>query len=204
MARSNHNHNQRSGGFTIIELMLALTVLSVVLVSAAAGLIQVGRMYYKSVITVRTQDTSRNIINEVSQNVQFSNGLPTIVREDPNDPTSQVQVVCFGAKRYTTAPTPPFGLYRDTGPNECTAATTLGVDGVELVGQNMRLTKLQITPLDAKGIQYRVTVWVAYGDNDVLEPDPSNPERLVCKGSEVGSEFCAISELSTVVSRRLL
>lgn len=210
MAHIKLHTSNKSHGFTIIELMLALTVFSVVLVTAASGLIQIGRMYYKSVITTRTQDASRNIINELSQSIQFSKDNPAIVRADPDDPTSQAIAFCVGAKRFTPSlnqqvsddPT-VVALYRDTGPNECEPATSFS-DGVELVGQNMRLTRFDVTPLDNENVQYRVTVWVAYGDDEVLEADPSNPDRFICSGSEVGSEFCAISELSTVVSRRLL
>lgn len=210
MVRIGSRLSNKSHGFTIIELMLALTVFSVILVAASAGLIQIGRMYYKSVITVRTQDTSRNIINELSRSIQFSKDKPEIIRVDPNNPNSQALALCVGTKRFTpllnqqvTDDSTAVALYRDTGPNECEPATSFS-DGVELVGQNMRLTRFDVTPLDDKNIQYRLTVWVAYGDDEVLEIDPNNPNRFICTGSEVGSEFCAISELSTVVSRRLL
>ncbi len=64
-------------GFTIIELLLATAVFSLVLVGATSALIQIGRMYYKGLTTSNTQETARRIMEDVSRNIQFSGATPT-------------------------------------------------------------------------------------------------------------------------------
>jgi hypothetical protein len=72
---------------------------------------------------------------------------------------------------------------------------------VELLQQRMRLAKLQITPIGAGGELYRITIRVVYGDDDLI----SNPtqDNAACKVSISGSQYCAQSDLSTVVKKRI-
>ena len=193
-------------GFTLVELMIAMTVFSLVLVAASAGLIQVGRTYYKGVITSRTQDTSRSIIDEISRSVQFSGESPDLVR----DGSGNLAAMCLGNTRYSirtdvqVGDTNPHGLYKDDAGATCASAdlTTPQTGGVELLGSNMRFSEFDVEALGDQ--QYRIVVWVVYGDDDLLEVDPNNADRTICRGSAVGGQFCALGELSTVVTRRLL
>lgn len=68
--------------FTIIELMIATLVFSVILLLLSTGLIQIGKNYYKGNLQSRTQETARNIIDEISRGIQFSGD--TIVTPDPD------------------------------------------------------------------------------------------------------------------------
>lgn len=210
--RKNKRINTNESGFTILELMLAMTVFSLVLVAAAAGLIQVGRMYYKSVITTRTQDTNRAVIDEITRSVQFSGSIPNIV-EDAD--TGDIMAFCVGNVRYTPNPDPnavvgdgsTIGLFKDeVGSSSCPAESDLsslaGSDGTELLGEHMRLTRFEVDSIPDTD-QYRVTVWIAYGDEDDLFHIDEDTNRYTCQSGAIGSEFCAISELSSVVSRRL-
>jgi hypothetical protein len=66
----------------------------------------------------------------------------------------------------------------------------------------MRLQTFTVTPLDSEhpdGDAFKVTVKVVYGDDDLLD-NVNNPTS--CKGSVVGGQWCAISELSSVVYSR--
>src|SRR5690348_3775172 len=64
----------RNSGFTIIELLIATAVFSVVLVIVTTGIIQFSRVYYKSVNEANTQAAARNIMDTVSQAIQFGGG----------------------------------------------------------------------------------------------------------------------------------
>lgn len=116
-----------------------------------------------------------------------------------------------------------------TRPNQnCTAAdiisgtpapTTKG-SARELLGRNMRLDRLTLT---SSGGVWKVSARVVFGDDDLLckskntttdtctststlsdaeltSNDPAND--LICK-PQIGSQFCAVSELSNSVYRRL-
>src|SRR6266545_6126580 len=61
-------------GFTIMELLIATVVFSVVLLVVTAGILQIARVYYKGVTEANTQNTVRTIIDTISQAIQFSGG----------------------------------------------------------------------------------------------------------------------------------
>ena len=70
-------------------------------------------------------------------------------------------------------------------------------NGREVLSEDMRLTKFEITQ---DGAIYNISIGIAYGDDDLLSVVDN---RYVCEGNKVGLEFCAISELSTSVLKRI-
>src|SRR5437667_5654433 len=74
-----HATPQRTSGFTIIELMIATVIFSVVLLLITAGIMQVARVYYKGVTEANTQSTARSIVDTISQAIQFDGGNITTV-----------------------------------------------------------------------------------------------------------------------------
>lgn len=94
-------------GFTILELMIATVVFSVILLVVATALVQLGNMYYKGQVTVRTQETARQVADEISQEVQFSGqaittGTATLDNSNVSDPLV-AGAICIGNTRYTYA-----------------------------------------------------------------------------------------------------
>jgi prepilin-type N-terminal cleavage/methylation domain-containing protein len=79
--------------------------------------------------------------------------------------------------------------------------------GQEMLGQNMRLSKLTITPGSIMGL-YNIDVQVTYGADDLLNNATTVNGGLSgevvtnCKG-EVGQQFCATSELQATVEKRI-
>lgn len=66
-----------SSGFTIVELMIALTILSVILVIGTVVLIQIGALYSKGINAADLQNANRNIVADVSGQLQFSGKVPS-------------------------------------------------------------------------------------------------------------------------------
>lgn len=212
MARRTTDSNQR--GFTIVELMIATTVFSIILLIAATTLIQIGRMYYKGVITSKTQNVTRSIMDDVSRSIQFSSGNGSQA-SDNNPPR---QAYCIGSTRYTyvlgkqvsSNPQGPnqtrHALWQDSADSSNCGFNLPDLqqakpssDGKELLEEHMRLQDFSVTAQPQSNDTYTVNVKVIYGDDDLLD-DPSNP--TTCKGSVVGGQWCAISELKTVVYSR--
>lgn len=206
---------QNQAGFTLIELMIATTIFAVILLAATVTLIQVGRMYYKGVITSKTQNAARTITDDITRTLQFSGG--TAPRIGPIAGTPQTWAVCFADKRLSFAlnvQAPEqinHALWQETvaGPSTCasnpvnlTATNPGGLDGKDLLEQHMRLTKLEVTQSPGSAEVYNVTVGVAYGATDLFNLDGlGNP--VSCKGTVVGGQWCAISEINTQVFRRV-
>lgn len=96
--------NQR--GFTILELMIATVIFSVLLLGAATLLVQIGRLYYKGVVSSRTQETVRNVTDDIGRTLQFSG--EAITRHNPAfrdvaTPNGSVRIhsFCVGSTRYS-------------------------------------------------------------------------------------------------------
>ena len=226
-------------GFTIVEVLIATLVFSLILIGAMAALIQMGRLYQKGVVAAKTQEANRNLIAEISQSVQFSK--LDIVPPGPSMPISaplahdvpDTGFFCIGPRRYTYAIDRQYvpgsantssitnpsnrnyknkkhSLWVDLPPGGCNATVSLAApipnldndapssNGRDLLPENMRISKLNIVGASA-GV-WTIEVSLVYGDSDLLRYDGGKYE---CTGSLVGREYCALSELSTVVQRRL-
>lgn len=93
-----------SRGFTLLELLIATMVFSVILLGATAGLIQLGRMYFKGIVTNKTQETTRQIADEISQQVQFGgNTVVTGQTATYAGGALPVKSFCIGNQRYSYA-----------------------------------------------------------------------------------------------------
>lgn len=214
----------QAGGFTIVELMIATGVFSVILMLCATGIIQVGRMFYKGTITDRTQDTARLVVDDISQSIQFgvsaTNFWQTSSMSYAYDNDSVlVKSLCLGSVRYSyttdrslgsnTATQSPHVLWKDRIASN-SACTPLDItkssppnsssDGIEMLGDNMRLTSNFSVPYTTSTGLWNITVTVSYGDNDVFI-DGSNYTQ--CIGSNNGGQFCASSTINTQVVKRL-
>lgn len=217
---------RKQQGFTIIELLIATTIFSVILLAAAASLIQISRLYYKGVISARTQAAARSITDDISRTIQFTSGKvtpPGLALGSPGQ-----KVLCAGDVRYTFVENMKVNdslngtadqenhairhaLWQDgVSAGSCTNdldmksanpyQSTPTQEGREILDRNMRLTKLTLTPLNPQQDQYSLTVGVIYGDDDLLD-NPDNPTK--CKTAVAGAQWCASSELTTQVYRRV-
>ncbi|HMS50294.1 MAG TPA: prepilin-type N-terminal cleavage/methylation domain-containing protein [Candidatus Saccharibacteria bacterium] len=188
-------------GFTLVELLIASSVFSVILLLLTFGMLQIGKVYYKGTTSSRTQAVARNISDEISQSIQFAGGAVT-----PLSVSGDTTTFCIGDKGYwfkldKKLKDEPHVFVVDS--SQC-AVSFVGTPPQlkrsqrELMVQNTRLTRL-IVNYDAARKGYGVVVRVAAGDNDMFEGDDPNNN---CKGG-AGGQFCAVSELYTFVQKRL-
>lgn len=205
----------KDGGFTIIELMIATTVFSLVLLLCSFGLIQIGRTYNKGITSARAQETARTIMDEVSRAIQFSggtvattasgrsDGVPYVfciderrysfvtdrqLKDSPEDNTQVRHVLVADAYPGCSASSPPLPLTNNS--------FVLPAGAREMMASNMRLARLDITYLGNN--LYQVAIRVVAGEDDLLDASHNN-----CLNVRAGTQFCAVSELTTVVQKRL-
>jgi prepilin-type N-terminal cleavage/methylation domain-containing protein len=220
--------NKSMSGFTIIELMISTTIFSLVLMICLGGILQITKMYYRSVTQNNTRETARSIADEIGEAIRFSSqsialGAPVVGPQiTVDDTTEDTSYFCIGNKRYTYAidrqvkPEPKVGLkekkhalWVDT-PEACSAAADLDDEnladggGRDLVPVNMRLYELSVSSVGTSGDMFEISVGVAYGDDDLLSPRPADsPTELTCEGAFAGVEFCATTNLRVTVQKRL-
>ena len=209
-------------GFTIIELMIATLVFSMVLILITVGVLSFTKAYYRGINQSNTQNTARTLMENVAQAIQFSGDQVT----SPIDTTGSNGSVgfCIGSTRYSyllgyqlTDDTPnatlsqaKHSILRDT-PGLCGGLSAqdvraTGATGTEMLQPKMRLSKLSVVQ-SSDGL-YKVTVRVVYGDDDLLYSPSGNAAGAQasdanCKTGISGSQFCAASELSTTVKKRI-
>jgi prepilin-type N-terminal cleavage/methylation domain-containing protein len=183
--------NQKA--FTIVELMIATAILSVILILVTAMMIGIGNLYYKGSSQAEIQDNIRSITDTIAQDLQL-NGSSLLT--DPHVNSGDPRSYCIGTTRYTyvlgqeitsASPAPTYQsnhvLWRDTVDagtcpempaanfNSLTLNTSdpNGTDGTELIGPNSMLTNFSITGNGAAGgSPFTVMISEAYGSNDLL------------------------------------
>jgi hypothetical protein len=222
--------NRRQAGFTIVELLIATVVFTLVLLVITSGVVHFTHAYYKGVHQSATQTTSRNVTNTIAQNLQYGGGknnynpgLP--IDADKND------FICIGDIQIDYELGAQLGkdsnygvLVSTINPATGCRAYNIGQSGRELLAPNMRLTNLKVENV---GNVYTITAGVAYGDLDLLcfrSVAPSTSQggcdktalpfsaftdanwytdgtTVSCRNDN-SSEFCAVSHLSTSVVAR--
>lgn len=209
----------QEAGFTIIELLIATTVLTLILLLSTVMITSIGTLYYKGVTLSQTQDSTRSIADQVVQDIQLTSGV--VSNGTTTFGSTVVSAMCIGTVRYSyildrqigtdsTAPANQIKhvLWRDTVssgaaclPADITldpvGSTPATVNGMELVGNKSRLTAFSaVSPLSSS--LYAIDVGVAFGDNDLLSGSGATTR---CNGG-VADHFCAVSTLSTAAIRR--
>jgi prepilin-type N-terminal cleavage/methylation domain-containing protein len=254
-------HNQR--GFTIVELMIALTIMSIILLLSSVVLLEVGKLYAKGKNSVTLQNASRAIILDVSSELQLNGATPFSCSPVPNGSnaagcatnsafgtsiattpfSADIYAYCIGTTRYSfvldmkeVSGTPnavsmnrhviwkdtmvadttckPLNITKQTPDPLPGALASVAGSGSELAPINTRLTRFYVQAQSA-GI-YALDVWMIYGDKSQSTVTTSTgPGGCVvgtgsssCAGYSTciggaGQEYCALSPLSTVISRRL-
>ena len=211
-------------GFTIVELMIATAIFSTILLICTTAMIQVGRYYYKGVNSARTQESARNIIEQISLPVQLSGYEPYPIPFNTNNYNGlDVYAFCIGNDRYNfaidvqvtdglpdstynPARQSPHALWKDktTDPSCPTADLTLNkpssdaATGKELLNSGMRIKALSVAPVVGNPSLWSVDVSLLYGDSDLIDPATGN-----CISSSIGGSFCGVSDLHTTVYRRV-
>jgi prepilin-type N-terminal cleavage/methylation domain-containing protein len=208
MKQINKNHQ---AGFTIVELLIATTVFSIVLVTALAGFIHIGKLFYKGVSITQTQTTASQIMQDVTGHFRTADNVSLLSH------TQGYYYYCVGNARYTfrlnhkvdnlsvnhDADTGNYGLLEDllSSSSSCAppCSDTSGVCtppyvklgsqspsfGVkELLSPNMRLAVFDIANSSLAKF-YSISLVVAYGDDDLLGCSIST-DINICAGVPFG------------------
>ncbi len=211
---------RKQTGFTIIELTIATTIFSIILVGAQAGFIEIGRLFYKGVSTTQTQQTASNILADIKNNIQTAPSIT--LKTSANGYT----YYCVGNTRYTVninhevdlssqetyGAGGNYGLLRDSlsgstacaapcdPATSCPAGTTALNNPSELLGNKMRLMQFDISQPDSSGSPnlYNVSMVAVYGDDNALGYTNQNDITTVfCNGSSSKQQFCSVSRLNS-------
>jgi type II secretory pathway pseudopilin PulG len=227
MHRDKFFRRPAAAGFTIVELMIATLVFSVILLVVTYGVISFTKNYYKGVNSSTTQNTARNVIDAVSQAIET--GQSTLSTSSAASSGGTVDTYCFGNTQFDYILNSELGVATSDALVEspssssggCATITSPGSNGQELLGPHLRLLKFDIQKVNGLAAAslpaYTITVQVAYGDNDQLCNSSAtndctssgNSTHLEDPGATdtckpgTGSQFCDVTQLSTTVQMRI-
>jgi len=211
-------------GFTIVELMISTVIFSMILLMLTSGVISFTRSYYKGITETNTQRIARTITDDITQTIQSTSLDFTQLPIDANG----VHGFCIGNIGYSyilgyqlieSAPDiskhqTSHSLIKGNVAGGCSSYNKLNGPTLysyltsqstseEMLAPSMRLAKLDVSSVPKNSIGtgiYSVSINVVYGDDDLLtNPTSSDPSCV----SDSGSQFCAVSGLSTVVQKRI-
>ena len=213
-----------SKGFTILELLIATTVFSAILLVLTQVVIRLSGTYYHGVIQNQTLNVAKNISNNIVQQIQFTGG-DIVFPTNPIKWTTGISdsrlplyenYLCIGANQYVYQLGGRFDNIStkgalvlsynpqcsNVGPQIGTSkwdfrGTISGNYYVDLIPQGMRLVVFKVTP--QFGDLYKVEVMVAYGaDGDGSNGSGYDSTNQKCYP---GSYYCATTDLVTYVEK---
>lgn len=216
-------------GFTIIELLIASIAFTVLLVLVTFIVVQISRVYYKGIILSNTQNVDATVVNDVSKDIQFSNGSGNV--SISNYTTNNIDVYCIGNNVFMFSPgveylgsssnTNNIGLMYALATCPSSSSSSISTSGYqELLGLNMRVISFTVSPDSINPKLYDLNIGIAYGGDQYLcnqtvtnsctSPDTmstannysnyfNNNNTVACK-LQVGDQYCATSYLNTTVA----
>jgi prepilin-type N-terminal cleavage/methylation domain-containing protein len=191
-------------GFTIVELMIAISVFAVAMILVTAGVIVIGRQYQQGTNRVKLESATREVHQNVTDAIKFAGEeiLP------PPADSAGWRSVCVGDQQYIYAATPDpvsqavynglnRGLFVQTKPAGACVTSAPGASAKNLLPEDAVVLKFSV------GGNQVSTVFAA-ADGDLLNlTSPQTPDDVVCRANIAGKEFCAVVKLDSTALRRV-
>lgn len=206
-----HRLNLNKSGFTIVELMIAISVFSVVIILASAALITVGRQYQFGVSKTKLLDASRELNQKIAQSIAYSGSTITPV----SGLTGGYSGVCIGDSRYIWRQVPPNTNtstgYLDTfrvqalGGSACSPGSINTNAGENPLPTNTAVTNFSILPNPLAGYDYK-SQFVLADDPELLTGKIYNnggTGNNVCIAQSVGGSYCAVVPMESTITRKV-
>ena len=207
-------------GFTIVELLIAISVFSALLIIIVYAFLYGLNTFSKAQVVSKTQEVSRSIEQNISQSFSLTAAgsyTPiTSVTNTNNNITSKG--FCLGQYRYSyvldkqLTSTNNYGLLQDTiqGCSTSTVSVDLSAANLptlntpkQLLGNNMRISNFTITsstPSNSSAVGYQLVMEIDYGNNLKAE---TNGYKYQCPSGNISSSFCAVAKIDTIIFQRI-
>lgn len=195
---------QARRGFTIVELMIAITVFSIVATLVMAGVIYVARQYQQVTNRIAIEEASRSFHQQVLQSLQYTS-------VDVTEPSPELgyRAYCVGNNMFifggsTVTDGASFesqkeGLYvKQISGLGCDIPNSVS----EITGQQNLLPEgAKVVGLSIDSVTGVIKTTFVKSGTDLL--DFSSLPTLKCK-MEVGKEWCAVVSFESMAKRRIL
>ena len=203
-----------SEGFTLIELMLAMTIFSAVMVVATVGFIGMNRTFNRGLIRKELSEYSQTVTEDVTRSVRGGANVrvDNCIEGDYGCLTDRT-VICVGAVRYLwNGSGLPGGLYKDS-PSSCDApfSDVRTVMPSRYVVRDFKIERIENTTLPV-GVSFPTTLFKVSGvfttaDDDALFfGNPTfDPDQVKCLGTTEAATVrtCSVERFNFVINGRI-
>lgn len=197
-------------GFTLVELLLSMTIFTTVMVISTAGFIAMNRSFTRGTVRKQLSEAVQRTTEDITRTLR--NMPQNAVAQSEKREGDTWEVLCLaGARYYWPIGDEATGLYRDT--NSCTEKVE-GVEGrLELVDDRYHVAKLEVTnirPADTiakeqlSGALFKVSGTFRIVGQDTIFHDVNDPEKVRCQGGALNSaaRTCAVERFSFIINAR--
>ncbi len=205
-------------GFTLVELMLAMGLFSVILTVSTVGFIGINRTYTHASIKKQLAESIQRLNTDVTDAVRNPQAetvktcTPNLLSPDAGCPAINYYSVCLTAVRYTWGLNG--GLQKDS-PVSCDSATI--ADPINIVSDRFIIADFRVTYVGNHLFQAKGVIRTADSgaftvtDNEgSINPGQSgwdvltSPYKIKCKGSSAGVivQTCAVQSFDFIINSR--
>lgn len=187
-------------GFTLIELMLAMTVFTLMMLVATAGFVAMNRVFIRSGIAKELSESSQDVAEDITKAIRQAEENARTCPASP--PASDYEgTLIIGSTAYAWNRTGGGGMWR--GPANCSVFST------EVVPSRYKVRAFEVTPIDTTEGFYRIRGVITTSEDTAINFPAATSNwfedpNVSCKGtSEVPSaQNCAVEKFNFVVSGR--
>jgi prepilin-type N-terminal cleavage/methylation domain-containing protein len=207
-------------GFTIVELLIAISVFSALLIIIVYAFLYGLNTFSKAQVVSKTQEVSRSIEQNIAQSFSLTAaGSYTSITPVTNNANNGITSYgfCLGQYRYSyvldkqLTSSNNYGLLQDTFQGCSSSTSPVDLSGSlpilnkpkQLLGNNMRISNFTITPSTPSNISatgYQLVVEIDYGNN--LKAG-TNGYKHQCPSGNISSSFCAVAKIDTIIFQRI-
>lgn len=201
------SYKSKQAGFTLVELLLAMTLFSLTMIVATAGFIGMNRVFTRGLVRKDLSEAAQFITEDITRALR-AEGLSSVATACPE--TGSTNPPCYngwasqtlGQTRYIWRSSGAHtGLSRDTGPSTAAPSSSR----VSLLSDKYKVKALTISKLPTSADLYRVSGVLTTSTQEALSmPADGDPFKITCLGSgqNVAAQSCAVEKFNFVVSTR--
>ena len=198
-------------GFTIVELMIAVTVFSVAAVLVMTGVIVIARQYQQASTRVALEEASRNIHQQITESIRFAKGTISSPLPSTASSSTNYSYVCIGSNMYI------YGTYNspyDTNYTSLKEGLYLR-QAVECDSANADIDlATNLLPPKSKVLIFTIgnaaanngkisTLFIRSGDDNLVDFSGALPSEIKCKSGVAGREYCTYVPLESYATQRV-